>query len=56
MLVENGIQIVIIQSAVEFIDLGLQLHIGVVDPFGIVVFLPEFDWTRVGRDECRTAQ
>lgn len=56
MLVENSIEIIIIQSTMEFIDLRLQLYIGVVDPFGIVVFLPEFDRPRVGGDECGTAE
>ena len=56
MFVEDGVQIVVVKSTMEFVDLRLQLNIGVVDALGVIILLPELDWPRVRGDKRRTAQ
>ena len=56
MFVENRIEIVIICSRVADLELAGESGVAVVSPLGVVVPLPELDWTDVGADEDGGAQ
>ena len=56
MLVEDGVEVVVVRAGVPDLELAGQAGVAVVGPLGVVVPLPELDGAHVGADEDGAAQ